>query len=78
MIDAIPLSEAVSFFCSCCSKQVIVCRSCWRNQKYCSKECSLLARLARHRSNQKKYSKTEAGQLSHQKRQISYRLRQKQ
>ena len=70
------IKSAVEFFCICCSKQVIVCRSCWRNQRYCSKECSHQGYLLRHRRAQKSYNGTELGRESHRERQKTYRLRQ--
>lgn len=52
---------AIEFYCARCSKKVEICRSCWRNQKYCSPECSRQAHLERHRLAQKSYNDTEAG-----------------
>jgi hypothetical protein len=68
---------AVEFLCAQCSKQVVVCRSCWRNQKYCSEECSNLAYAERHRLKQKKYRMTEKGSSAHKASQKRYRLREK-
>lgn len=68
---------AIEFSCVRCSAKVMVCRSCWRNQKYCSEVCAGQARVARHRRNQDKYNKTEAGRESHKEQQKAYRLRQK-
>lgn len=81
-MESVPLNEinqkpAVEFCCARCSKTVVICRSCWRNQKYCSAECSNEAYLARHRKDQKNYNSTEAGKESHKRRQRNYRLRQK-
>ena len=58
-------------------EEVEICRSCWRNQKFCSPECSRQAFLERRRQAQKLYNDTEAGRRSHRERQKTYRLRQK-
>ncbi len=57
--ESAPL-PAVEFCCARCSKRVVICRSCWRNQKYCSLECSEAAYLDRRRENQRNYYQTEA------------------
>ena len=68
---------AVEFSCSICSALVLICRSCWRGQKYCSHSCTRTARLRRHRINQKKYRHTEKGMKSHTACQRRYRLKSK-
>ncbi len=68
---------AVEFLCSICEKSVLICRSCWRNQKYCSHTCAKNARLKRHRTNQRKYRQTEKGIKTHALCQRRYRLRNK-
>lgn len=68
---------AVEFCCARCSKRVVICRSCWRNQKYCSSECSQAAYLARRRESQRIYYQTEAGREGHKLRQRDYRLQRK-
>lgn len=68
---------AVEFCCARCSKIVKVCQCCWRNQKYCSEECSYQKALERHRRNQKSYRMTEAGREKHIAHQKAYRARKK-
>lgn len=65
--------EGVSFCCQHCGQEVVICRSCWRNQKYCSSQCSKQAYLLRHRKNQKKYNESDKGRESHKERQRRYR-----
>lgn len=66
-------TEGLEFVCQHCGCSVTICKSCWRNQKYCSAECSRQAYLKRHRENQKKYNKTVKGNESHKERQRRYR-----
>lgn len=68
---------ALEFCCARCQRVVRICQCCWRNQKYCSKECSRQATLERHRRNQKSYRMTLAGQQAHQAQQRTYRARKK-
>lgn len=78
MISCLTLSlPAVEFSCSICEMLVLICRSCWRNQKYCSSACANTARLKRHRDNQKKYRQTEKGIKVHAACQRRYRLKNK-
>jgi len=69
--------EAVEFCCARCGLKVQICRSCWRNQKYCSKECSSQTKLERHRQNQKVYRMTPSGQENHKAHQRAYREQKK-
>ena len=71
------VKPAVEFCCAMCSKIVRICRSCWRNQSYCSEECSQKAKRERHRRNQKVYRMTEAGRENHIAHQKAYRKKQK-
>jgi hypothetical protein len=68
---------AIEFCCAQCEAAVKICQCCWRNQRYCSKECSRQATLERHRRNQKTYRMTVAGQQAHQAQQRAYRARKK-
>jgi hypothetical protein len=74
LADAIP---AVEFSCHRCAKLVRMCRSCWRNDQYCSDECASAAAIERKRRNQQAYSKTEGGRMSQAKRQRTYRAKNK-
>lgn len=60
-IKLIDLIDAITCRCAFCGQMFSVCRSCWRGQKTCSKECSRENYLRRRRLTQKKYSKTEKG-----------------
>jgi hypothetical protein len=71
------LRPAVEFSCGKCSKIVKICQCCWRNQSYCSAECSYEATKERHRRNQKAYRITEAGRENHIAQQKAYRARKK-
>jgi len=53
--------EAVTRSCVECGQEFSICRSCWRNQKCCSKECSKSLKNRRQRERQKKYQLTEKG-----------------
>lgn len=66
-------TEGISFCCQHCACTVVICKSCWRNQRYCSQQCSRQAYLKRHRENQKKYNQTDKGRESHKDRQRRYR-----
>ena len=55
------LVEAVTRLCIECGEGFSICRSCWRNQKCCSKECSKSLKNRRQRERQKKYQLTEKG-----------------
>ena len=68
---------AIEFCCGRCLKVVMVCQCCWRNQKYCSEECSHQATLERHRRNQKSYRMTSSGRAKHIEQQKAYRARKK-
>ena len=72
-----PPLPAVEFSCSTCDKSVLICRSCWRNQKYCSHDCARIAFLRRHRINQRKYRQSEKGIKTHAVCQRRYRLKDK-
>lgn len=76
VVEAI-VKPAVEFCCALCGNIVRVCRSCWRNQSYCSKECSQKAKRKRHCRNQKAYRMTAAGRENHIAHQKAYRKRQK-
>jgi hypothetical protein len=68
---------AVELKCARCSRAILICRSCWRNQSYCSSQCAREAHLARHRVNQKVYSQTEVAREKKRARDKAWRLRQK-
>lgn len=71
------VKPAVEFCCGKCGKIVRICRSCWRNQSYCSDDCSQEAKRERHCRDQKAYRMTKAGRENHIAHQKAYRKRQK-
>lgn len=76
-VDQVETRAGVELCCPRCQKKILICRPCWRNQSYCSKQCSDEAYLERKRRNQRKYTQTAAGRENHRLRQKKYRLRQK-
>lgn len=60
-VKPVDLIDAITCRCVNCGQMFSVCRSCWRGQKTCSKECSRENYLYRRRVTQSKYSKTEKG-----------------
>ena len=72
-----PHRPAVEFTCARCGTVVQICRSCWRNQKYCSKTCSDEAYTERHRRDQKAYRQTPGGRATHKANQKVYRAQKK-
>lgn len=47
--------------CKCCGQIFEICRSCYKGQVYCSKECQKAGYLERHREAQKKYQRSKNG-----------------
>jgi hypothetical protein len=60
-----------------CSRGVVLCRGCYRGQRYCSHECRRLVRREQCRRAQKRYSQTLAGRLKRAALAASYRERKK-
>ena len=67
--------DGIELECRECGIHFLVCRTCWRGQRYCSEFCIKNSRLKSHRKDQRRYAKTESGKLSHKKRQRKYRLK---
>lgn len=65
---------SVEFKCKCCGKMARICRTCWRNQRYCSAECKLLGQREIKRRSQRKYRATKEGSEAHRAAQKRYRL----
>lgn len=63
------------FSCELCEQEAVICKSCDRGQRYCSKECSKEARRESVRAAGRRYQKTEAGMAKHAARQAAYLLR---
>lgn len=53
--------DAIALVCAECGQSFSICRSCWRGQKCCSKECSQDLRNKNQRERQRKYQSTENG-----------------
>lgn len=64
------------FSCKLCGQTRVICSSCDRGHRYCSKECSKEARRQSVRAAGRRYQKTEAGIVKHAARQAAYLLRQ--
>lgn len=67
--------DGISFGCLCCGGQVLLCRACWRGQRYCSPHCTRLAMHSGHRQRQSKYSRTAKGRESQRRRDRRQRLK---
>ena len=59
-----------------CGKIFYVCASCWRGQRYCSEECSSIARRQQQRQSSLRYQKTPEGRETHNLNQRDYYLRE--
>ena len=55
-IQSAELTEGLALTCIICDQSFSICKSCWRGQKCCSKECS-----KQLRDRQRKYQATEKG-----------------
>ena len=61
--------------CSGCDRYFLICKGCWRGQKYCGFSCRDTARRRSIKTAQKKYSQSPNGRENHRKRQRLYRMR---
>lgn len=59
--------------CLCCFQIFVICRSCYRRQRYCSKLCSQKAKKLNNRHSNYRYRKTRKGQFNQANRQKTYR-----
>lgn len=57
--------ELIKIICNCCGKIFSMCRSCYRNNCYCSVECRKSGLRESRKMAQKKYRKTEKGKKQH-------------
>lgn len=60
-IQSTELTEGITLTCVECGQIFSICKSCWRGQKCCSKECSKQLRNKNQRERQRKYQATEKG-----------------
>lgn len=74
LMDAIDRS-GVMLKCRECKGLFSIHRSCYRNQKYCSKTCRKLQRSHRQKKSAKRYRSTKAAKLLQSRRQSRYRKR---
>ena len=61
--------------CPTCEMNFHFCASCWRGQRYCSRECSQEGRRRNRRLTEMRYVATEKGRLSRRRRQKNFRIR---
>ena len=69
---------AISFIlleCAHCSKLVLICSSCFKNHKYCSKECWLQVRLPAIKEAKARYRNSEEAKFKQKIRQRNRRAR---
>ncbi len=71
------MSSGIYIACKECSLIFLICRSCWRGQKYCSFDCKARGYKKVRSKAQKKYSKTANAKIYHRKRQNKYRQNKK-
>jgi hypothetical protein len=64
--------------CRACGAVFSVCSHCDRGQCYCNQACRREARLQQLRTANRRYQRSEAGQLGHRMRQRAYRSRRAQ
>jgi hypothetical protein len=65
-----------SFLCARCRRAVTICSHCDRGQRYCSADCSRLARTCAQRAASKRYQGSRKGRHAHARRQGQWRARQ--
>ena len=68
-------TETIRIECRCCGKIFYKCRSCYRNNCYCSEECKKSGLRECRNMAQKKYRKTEKGKKQHAESEKKRRLR---
>jgi hypothetical protein len=61
--------------CRFCGDFFVLCRRCWRGQRYCNKSCARAAYRSRRQQAARKYSATAKGREAHRKRQQRFRIR---
>lgn len=68
-------ASARMFLCARCLVQVRLCSHCDRGQRYCTPDCSRLARKAAQREAARRYQRSRAGRMAHAARSQRWRLR---
>lgn len=51
--------------CLLCRAQFYICKSCYRGQRYCSRECSRISRFFKCKSYRKRHRQSLEGRLDH-------------
>ena len=67
--------EGRPFNCCLCRRQVVLCRSCDRGHRYCSKSCSEQGRRERRRESNRRHAVSERGRENNRRRQQRHRIR---
>ena len=55
----------VEICCHWCEMSFLICRRCWRGQRYCSEECRRSGRSRIHQQAQRRYRQTAKGKKAH-------------
>ena len=63
--------------CLCCQKYFVICKSCYRGQKYCSTECKNIGYAFNKKKARDKFESSFEAKLDHADRQARYRQRKK-
>jgi hypothetical protein len=63
------------YLCARCRRQVVICSSCDRGQRYCGGECAQAARQESLRAAGRRYQTSRRGRHRHAERQRRYRRR---
>jgi len=64
--------------CSCCGADFVICRSCDRGHRYCSRTCSMTARAESMRRARRKHRASREGRADHRDAERLRRARLKQ
>jgi hypothetical protein len=67
--------DGVEVTCAWCGRERLICRSCWRGQRYCCDACQAAAREVQVEKANRDYADSEKGRANQQKRQRRYRLK---
>jgi hypothetical protein len=60
-LKAVDIVDAITFKCIVCDQMFSICRSCWRGQKCCSKDCSAINYRSKRKAIQKRYAASKKG-----------------
>jgi hypothetical protein len=60
-LKAVDIIDAITSKCVVCGQMFSICRSCWRGQKCCSKDCSAINYRNNRRSVQRRYAASKKG-----------------